>query len=197
MKNLYISILLVLGVFLTTHAQESFFSANFTPSIPLDQTNSFINDASWRSVSFEHRHYINAMFTVGANFGWTVYNKQLSDYTQNFETAVLYGNQYRIINVYPLLGTLYYHLWPEKYFRPYFGGGIGVFYVHKTTEMGLYSLTNRSWNFGLAPEVGVLYDFSPEINFLAGISYSHGFKTSESDHYSALNFKIGIVWVRL
>ena len=197
MKKIFLPILFTLLIVGSLKSQESFFAVNYTPSIPMGQTNSYIDNFSWRGIGFEHRHYIDALLTVGVNFGWQVYNKKLENYTEYFDNGVLYANQYRYINTYPIMATVHYHLWPEKYFRPYFGSGIGVYNIHKVTEMGLYTSSSRTWNFGIAPEVGVLYDLSTDINLIAGITYNYGFKTSNSDAYSALNFKIGVVWVRM
>ena len=197
MKKLPLAIIIVFLALNIGKSQESFFSLNYTFGIPLGKTNDFNDNTSFRGISFEDRHFVTPMLTIGANFGWQVYNKKLLNYTEEFDNGMLYGNQYRYINVYPILATTHYHLWPEKYLRPYFGSGIGVYNINQITEMGLYSSTIRSWNFGLAPEVGVLYDLSPEINLLAGITYNHAFKSGDSNGYSALNFKIGVVWVRL
>ncbi|HBH49043.1 MAG TPA: hypothetical protein DDX98_10405 [Bacteroidales bacterium] len=197
MKKTLFSLLITIITLTAANAQESFFAIYYSPSIPVGQTNSYIDNSSLRGLGFEHRHYIDALLTVGIKFGWQVYNKKLPDYIENFSSGVLYGNQYRYINTYPIMATVHYHLWPERYFRPYFGGGIGVFNIHRVTEMGLYSSSTRSWNFGVSPEAGVLYDLTPEFNLLAGINFDYGFKTKDSDAHSALSFKIGIVWVRL
>jgi hypothetical protein len=186
-----------MSVALMLQAQESFSSINYTPSLPVGNTADYVSDFSFRGVSFEHRHFISPFATVGASFGWQDFNKILENYYLEFDNAFLYGNQYRSINAYPILAIAHYHWFPEKYFRPFAGLGVGTYSVHQVTEMGLYASTLRTWHFGLAPEIGFLYDFSPEINLLVSSVYNYGFKTNNADSFSSISFKIGIVWVRM
>ena len=178
-------------------AQESIFLASYSPAIATGSNSTFIAGSSWRGVNFEHRQFITALTSVGAGFGWQVFNKQMNNHTEYFDNGFLHGNQYRYINAYTIMLTSHYHLFPEKYFRPYFGGGFGVVYLNRAVEMGLYSSTQHTWNFGLAPEAGILYDMTPELNLHAAIVLNHAFNSNESDGYGAFHFKMGVVWVRL
>ena len=55
----------------------------------------------------------------------------------------------------PILFVGDYYFSPEEKFSPFVGLGIGVTYNEINTEMGQYYVDTDTWQFSLAPEVGV------------------------------------------
>lgn len=103
----------------------------------------------------------------------------------------IFGTQFGYQNMVPI------DLNVKKYFiqgdySPYVGFGLGTQYAEQRMDIGVFSLSDDKWLFHLAPEVGLLYDFSSVtvISFKAKYSYSP--KAGDFPAVSYLSFGIGI-----
>lgn len=196
MKRIITIYLAIILFSLVSNAQHSYFVVSYNMASPLGKTSEFIDNFSIRGINAEQRFFLtDNMLSVGYSFSWQVFNKKLIDYTEVFPNGAAFGNQYKYLNVIPMQATVHYHLMPESYVRPYFGGGVGFFRQIKVTDMGLYSNSVRAWNFGFTPEAGAIFDIWESINLMASIKYNYAFKSSEVDSYSSLVFNLGVVWV--
>ena len=106
--KIYFSTLLLVGTFAFTSAQSSLFTVAYSTGTPLGKTGDYISNYSWRGMSIEGRYFIEKDLSLGFYVAWNVFNQKLIDYQQEFSNAVLYGNQYRYINAYPILVMAHY-----------------------------------------------------------------------------------------
>ena len=194
-KKIYLVTILLAGIFFSAMAQTSLFTIGYSTAMPLGKTGDYIGKYSWRGISIEQRYFIERDLSVGFYIGWNVFNEKLLNHTQEFDNGVLYGNQYRYINTWPILAMVHYHFSYESYVRPYVGGGLGLYSVNKQTEMGLYYTQTKSWQFGLQPEVGLWFDVAPGVNLMLAAKYNYAFKNKKGDALSFLNINAGITFV--
>lgn len=196
MKRFLSIVIVLLIVARFSWSQSSYFAIGYNMAAPLGNTADFISSFSYRGVNAEQRFFLTGnMLTIGYNFSWQVFNKQIENYTQTFDNGAAYGNQYRYINVIPMQATVHYHLLPESFVRPYFGGGLGAFRQIIVTDMGLYTESHRSWNLGFSPEAGALFDYWEKFNLMAALRYNYAFKNGSADSFSSLGINISAVWV--
>ena len=79
--------------------------------------------------------------------------------------------------------------------QPYAGVGAGTYWIEQKTLMGLTGTKNSTWNFGLAPEIGVLFPINLNSNLYLNLKYNYGINgSSDVDNYSFLTFNIGFLW---
>jgi len=176
-------------------AQYSLFTLSYSTGMTLGKTADYIDNYSWRGMGIEGRYFIEKDLSLGFYVAWNVFNQSLINYNQEFENGVLYGNQYRYINAYPILMMAHYHFLPNSAVRPYLGAGLGVYSMNRRTEMGLYYSETKSWHFGVQPEAGLWFDVAPYVNLIIAAKYNYAVKTNKSDAYSFLNFNIGMTFV--
>lgn len=193
--KIYLSLLLLTGTIVYTSAQSSLFTISYSTGAPLGKTGDYIENYSWRGISVEGRYFIEKDLSLGFYVGWNVFHQRLLNYEQQFENGVLYGNQYRYINAYPILMVAHYHLLPDASVRPYVGAGLGVYSMNRRTEMGLYYSETKSWHFGIQPEAGLWFDVAPYVNLMIGAKYNYAVKAQKADAYSFLNVNIGMTFV--
>ena len=193
-KIIFILLILTLSISLT-NAQTSIFTIAYSTGSLLGETADYIGDYSWRGISIEERYFVERDMSVGFYLGWNVFNKTLVNYTQPFDNAVLYGNQYRYINAWPILVNAHYHFLREEVIRPYIGGGVGVYSVNRRTEMGLYASSVKTWQFGFQPEAGIWIDMADGLNLMLAAKYNYALKTSKGDALSFININFGLSFV--
>ena len=90
--------------------------------------------------------------------------------------------------------TLDYYHDKEAIVTPFAGLGIGTIYSDRDIDMGLYRSENDAWQFGLQPEVGILYDINEQLDFKISGKYFQGFSTSELDGQSYFSLNVGLVF---
>lgn len=193
--KIYFTIIVIAVTFAYATAQSSLFTIAYSTGTTLGKTNDYINNYSWRGMSIEGRYFIQSDLSLGFYAAWNVFNQSLTDHEQDFENGVLYGNQYRYINAYPILMVGHYHFLPNSAVRPYLGAGIGTYSMNRRTEMGLYYSETKSWHFGVQPEAGLWFDVAPYVNLMVAAKYNYAVKTNKSDAYSFLNINIGMTFV--
>ncbi len=204
MKRLYIIAIAAFSMIVMTakpvQAQEgnTMGILNYSMSVPVGDITDYVNDFSWRGFNLDVRYFVSDFVSFGVVSGWNVYNSSsegnISEvFTINDAQVTITGKQYRFLNVVPILATAYYYLEAEGMVRPYIGAGIGGYYVESNTEMGLYSVTDSHFQFGLAPAIGVLIPAGySHINM--GLTYNQAFGTSNAEGVGTLNFNFGIAW---
>jgi len=61
-------------------------------------------------------------------------------------------------------------------------------------DMSVYRFNLNTWQFLLAPEVGVSYDINASNSLFLSAKYNLNFKNNELSARSYLNFNIGFSW---
>lgn len=195
--------LVILSLFLICSFQSAYGQTkkiiSYNLSLPLGNTSNFINRFSFRGGSFEVRQMLGDDYSVGILGGWHVLNKATyATYTEN--TFSISGKQFRTINSVPILLTAHRYFRKkgevdEEIIRPYAGAGIGMQYVNKNMDLGNYTLSDKNWHFGVAPELGIIFPVSISYNHLSIVVSSrlhYAFKAADSPSFSYLNFNVGL-----
>ena len=138
-------------------SSQSTFTTQYAINFPLGNTGDYIGKTSFRGISLDYRYFIQPNIAVGIGTGWyTFYEKQnYGTYSNDDGSLAISGVQYRYINSAPILFVGDYYFSPEEKISPFAGLGIGVTYNEINTEMGQYYVDIDTWQFSLAPEVGV------------------------------------------
>ena len=76
--------------------------------------------------------------------------------------------------------------------RAYAGLGIGTVYVDTRSDIGFFTIQDKTWRFGVQPEVGVFIPFGltgTGVNLSA--KYRYATKSSDVEALSMVSFGIG------
>lgn len=150
----------------------------------------FIGAPSFRGATFDYRKLVQPSVGIGVDIGWNVFYTEKSYDTYTVDTWSYSGKQWRYNNQVPMLAAVDYYLKPGEGLNPFVGLGIGTMYTRRNTDMGQITLEEQAWHFALRPEVGILYEASPELAFSVTGKYYHGFAAGDlpTQGYFALNF---------
>ncbi len=153
------------------------FSMNYSMAFPTGDLSDFIDKPSFRGVSVDWRSTLasNPNLALGFDFGWNVFYKKEAERAYTYQTATLYGTQYRYTNSFPMLGAVDY-IWDMDKLKPFAGLGIGTVFNVRDNDVGLYRFEDKTWHFALKPEIGLMYQVSPEMGFKVAAKYYQAFK---------------------
>jgi len=120
-----------------------------------DLSRDYINNDSWLSFTVEGRRFINPNATVGVSLGYTAFYETTSEQIF-FPGGTVSGEQYRSLNVFPLLVTGHLYSKAGGRIQTYIGVGLGVYYMKQLMDIGPGTVETSNWILGFAPELGFI-----------------------------------------
>jgi len=132
--------------------------ASYQVSFSTGDLNDFIDDVSWRGFGLDFRYGVKPDITVGFVTGWNIFYQQVNETTQ-FETnppGAITAETNRYTNFVPVMLNAHYYMGERGKYRPYIGLCAGGYYVNQELQLGIADLQNDSWEWGVAPEIGVV-----------------------------------------
>ena len=202
MKWLYSSILIL--IITASVSAQSLGSLTYNISIPTDKLSDYIDKTSFKGFGLEGRWFSNKNISFGLSFAWTVFDQRVGDPIQIVQDGVsgtVSGTQVRVVNSLPILATAHFYTGKRRdQFRLYFGAGVGTYYITQRLEIGLVAFESNNWHLGVAPEVGVLLNFSREFTMIVNTKYNYAFSAgtslggSDDNTYAYWGLNIGFVW---
>lgn len=120
-----------------------------------DLTRNFIGNDSWVGFSVEGRRFVNPNMTVGLSLGYTAFYESSTD-PLFFPGGTVSGEQYRSLNVFPLLVTGHLYSKAGGRIQTYIGLGVGVYYMRQLMDIGPGTVETTNWIMGFAPELGFI-----------------------------------------
>lgn len=173
---------------------QSSFTASYPISFPMGDLSDYIGQTSFRGVTMEFTKRQKKNLDIGLEFSWhTFYERQDKKvYTEG--TASVSGIQYRYTNTMPLLAGVKYYKETDGNFMPFAGLGLGTLYVNRSTDLGMYRITNETWQFALRPELGVTFKAGPGVSAVLGVKYYAGFGTDDLDGQSYISVNLGLMF---
>jgi hypothetical protein len=173
---------------------QSIHGLSYSLALPTGKTGDYIGKLQWRGVTLEGKYFLTNNITLGWQTGWnTMYESETGEFTEG--TVTRSGTQYRYLNVWPALFTMDYLFGEDGDIQPYAGVGAGAYWIGQRTLMGLTETKYSTWNFGIAPEIGVLFPVNLNSNFYVNLKYNYGINgSSDVDNYSFLTFNVGFLW---
>ena len=126
-----------------------------------DLSDKFIGNDSWLGVSVEGRRFLNPNMTVGISAGYTAFYESTTEAIY-FPGGTVSGEQYRSMNVFPLLLTGHLYSKAGGRIQTYIGLGVGVYYMRQLMDVGSGTVETTNWIMGFAPELGFILNKGAE-----------------------------------
>ncbi|MGY6741252.1 MAG: hypothetical protein ACXIUQ_00850 [Cecembia sp.] len=168
---------------------------NYDVGIPMGKlSNEFINQMSWRGVSFENRWGIKPKLSVGLLVGWQVFAQRLDNYTQELDNgnAAIHGNQFRTINTFPMQGTMHYTFTETSNALPWIGLGLGIAHSNQVVEVGFFEDKRTITSFAITPQAGIDFPLNRISSISLSTRYNYFLHSNQPFDYSFLVFSVGI-----
>jgi hypothetical protein len=189
-KLLVIIVLISIGSSVKLLAQDKgYLSFQYSMGFGNGDMSDYISKPSFRGITFEYHKNVNSVVSAGLETSWNYFyeRKDYDTYTSN--SMSLSGIQYRYSHSIPILLAVESNLKQVNNIRVIANFGVGTMYTSRTTDMGIWSLKEDAWQFAIKPELGVIINVAPKVNFKLAGKYYMGFKSDsmESQSYFAIN----------
>ena len=190
-KILTIIVLMTIGLY---SFGQSMYGISYNMALPVGSTSDLIGKYQWRGFSLEGKYFVGDQLTFGWQSGWyTMYDSESGTFTEGSITRT--GTQYNWLNIWPILVTCNYFFGTDGDVQPFLGAGIGTYWIEQREQMGLTASVEKTWNFAVAPEIGVLFPINLNSNLYINAKYNYGINGSSNvDNYSYLTFGVGFLW---
>lgn len=157
MKKILLTIISVC-IWTFSMSQETLFSFNYNPATPLGDLSSYADGTSTRGWSIDGRKFTTDEVSVGGYIGYNGFYEERARALYDIDNVTINSQTWRYVYTLPVLVTAHYYI-GEGMVRPYVGLGVGLYYVEQELQFSSFRISEDSWNFGLAPEVGAFIPF--------------------------------------
>lgn len=170
-------------------------------SFPTGDTKDFAGETSFRGVGLDFRKAFNENTTWGFFAGWNVFHERINESLEvqlDDVPGVVTGLQDRTLNAFPIMLNIHRYLGQSGGIRPYVGLNAGGFINMERFEIGILSQDESRWDWGGAPEVGLVIPVQDRFTLLISGKYNYAF-TGKSVigtdiNNSYFNINIGFAW---
>lgn len=163
----------------------------YNTSVGFGDTHDFAPDFSFLGFSFDWRARVTDNFWPGISLGWqTLYGKDVKTLTRGNTTFT--GTIATSLNLFPMLATgNYYFMTDPRGVRPYAGLGVGAYAAEHRLDVGIWTISDTSWHFGFAPEVGVVLP-TGTARVVFATKFNYAFASDDWDPLMYMNFNLGV-----
>ena len=194
-----IAALLILTMAGGALAQYGTAYVTYDVAFPIGETNDFIREKSWRGVGIGVSKFVmSPNLDIGVSWQWNTLQETTRDPIEMGDLAVS-GDQVRKIYISPILVTGNYHFSAvrEQYpFEPFVGLGAGAYYIEKSLDIGITSLEEKNWHFGIEPRAGVTVPVYNNIEAVLVASYHYILEAGNGTDHSFFDIGIGLAYRR-
>lgn len=174
-------------------AQSGYTSFQYQIGFGMGDLGDYISKTSFRGAVFDYQKNMTSNISVGLELAWNTFYEDMGYDTYTVDTYSLSGKQFRYSNMFPMLATVEYYFISEGPLKPYFNLGLGTMYTKRNTDMGIWSLEDKVWQFALKPELGLIYEVGMNASVKLEAKYYTGFGSSlETQSFFAIS--TGMVW---
>ena len=173
-------------------AQDWYGGISYGMAAPLSDTKDFTGGTSWRNWGVDVLAIVRPNTSVGVSFGWNVFN-DVTNEVSSLGQVDIQGTQFRYINSLPMLVKIREYKGTPGGMQPFFGLGVGTQLVKRRVDVGLWRISDNTWHFALAPEIGVVLPVRSDTKWFINGKYNYAVKASDRTH-SYFGFNIGVAW---
>ena len=194
-KTIFFILVIGLAIPAFVKAQSGYTSFQYQIGFATGDLGDYISKVSFRGAVFDYQRNLSANASVGVEFAWSTFYEDMGYGTYTIDPYTVSGVQYRYSNMFPMLLTAEYYFTPGGTVEPYFNLGIGTMYTMRETDMGIWRFSEKAWQFGLKPELGVIYDLGTNTSLKFEAKYYMGIGGSKLETQSFFALSTGLVFL--
>jgi len=173
---------------------DGYFNINYNLGWSVGDMNNYINTNSYRGFSIDGRKFISDKITLGGYMGWTGFYEKFErkTYPISKSTTVTGVGSNTYYNFTLGMNAHYYPL-QNGYIKPYVGVNAGPTYQTLQTQIGRFYIEDQTWQFMIAPELGVFIPFGKDsdVGINTGVRYNY-----IAYHNSNYGFSNGLTYMQ-
>ncbi len=196
-KSIIILAFMAMGLFtkpVFAQFNDAYFNMYYSMGLGVGDMKDYVSKYSWRGVGMEYKSEVTDNLMVGFGADWNVFYENMDYGTYTRDNVSISGKQYRYLNAFPMAAKFTYFRDSDMGLRVMAGTGVGTTYMMEDLDMGSYRLNVNTWQFLVAPELGVAYDLDATRSLLLSVKYNYNFKNTELDSRSYLSFNVGFAF---
>ena len=175
-------------------AQQWYWGMSYGVSATASDTKDFTDDTSWRNWGVDLLAIVNPNTTVGVSFSWNVFH-EVTPTVSSISGIEIAGTQFRYINSVPILVNVRRYLGTRGGPRPFIGVGVGPHLVKQRVDVGLWTVSQDTWHFGVAPEVGLVVPVGYSVRGFVNAKYNYAASAGDPGRtHSYFGLNIGFAW---
>ncbi len=175
-------------------AQQWYWGMSYGMSATVSDTKDFTDDTSWRNWGVDIMAVVKPNTTVGVSFGWNVFN-EITPTVSSIRGVEIAGTQLRYINSVPILVNARQYLGTRGGPRPFIGVGVGPHLMKQRVDVGLWTVSQDTWHFGVAPEVGLVVPLRSGVHGFVNAKYNYAASAGDPGRkHSYFGLNIGFAW---
>jgi hypothetical protein len=189
---------LVLLVPATAAAQrtgDKWFGMTWSMSTATGNSQQFASGYSFRGLGMEWRQFKGPSTSVGLSLAWNLMNEEFLG-TSSIRQVDVTGLQFRYINAYSILLAAHKYLGTNQgNARPFIGIKTGTYYINRRVDVGIWTASDNTWHYGLAPEFGIAMPLRHTVDgeaFYAAVRYNYAFASGGTPYQSWVGIDVGI-----
>jgi len=136
-------------------AQDWFGMATWQVSFPTEETKKFTDEVSFRGAGLDFRRTLRGGTSASVMMAWNVFHER-TEGTIDLGFGAVSGSQDRYINSFPIMIGVLQYFGDKRSTRPYVAVNGGGFVLIQTFRIGVTEIEVDDWEWGIAPEVGVI-----------------------------------------
>jgi outer membrane protein len=170
------------------YLQNSVFSVNYNVSIPFGDLHEFIPTTGVAGFDAEFKTLVTDNIAVGGMLGYAGFYKKYDRDTYEFENGALTSTIFKYYYTVPMRIVADYFISPGSFVQPFVGLSTGVNYNERRLEVGFYSLEDKSWNFVVAPEAGMIIPFGRFSEWGFSVKARYNYQIYDRDNFNSLQY---------
>ncbi|HXV12927.1 MAG TPA: hypothetical protein VEC56_01850 [Candidatus Krumholzibacteria bacterium] len=159
-------------------AQDWFGVATWQVSFPIDDTQLFTDEVSFRGAGIDFRKTLTGGTVASITMAWNVFHERTGG-VYELEAGAISGTQDRYINSFPIMVGVHQYFGNRRSTRAYVGLNAGGYLLIQTFRLGITEIEEDSWEWGASPEAGVVIPIQTGAWFVVNAHY-HWSPTPES-----------------
>ncbi len=195
MKMMRLGVVLALTLVVTSNiqAQDWFWGITYEVSAGTGETKDFVSGLNFRNIAVDGRKTLGPNTSAGMHFGWNILTSQDEQTIQFNNAPITGGAQIRYITAFPIYANAHYYFGRRRGVRPYIGGNLGTIYEESRLDISVFALSDKTWHFAVAPEIGLIFPVDWHIKAHLSARYNYGFKASNRT-IGYFTIGLGLAW---
>jgi len=193
MKN-KLNFLIVMVLMSGGMAAQTWFGTSYSTAYPVGDFKDYMGKSSFRGFGFEYKSYVTKNIAFGVNNSYNFFNQFLDKASYTYETLTATGVQRRHTSAIPMMATFDVGGTISGPARWFAGAGIGTTYLYRYTDFGMFTFSRETWQFLIAPEVGVWIPVVYDNVLYLTARYNINFKNDELVGQQFISLNLGWAW---
>jgi outer membrane protein W len=157
------------------YAQEWYTAVSYQISEPRTDTEGFIDNPSYLGWGLDFRKMVRDNVSLGGTFSWNIFHERTSEPIHVNNGGTVTGLQDRTLNAFPIMVNASYYFGQRGGIRPYLGLNLGGFVFLETFSIGIWQTEDTRWDWGMAPEAGVVMPLHRDYALIVSTKYNYAF----------------------